>query len=55
MVYFVSAKVDHFSESGLLFSVVAHEEMGIDYSAKNTSSILLYQSGFRLLCRLAMV
>ncbi len=23
MVYFVSVKVDHFSESGLLFSVVA--------------------------------
>jgi len=40
MVYFVSAKVDHFSESGLLFSVVAQEEMGTDYTAKNKSPVV---------------
>jgi hypothetical protein len=36
MVYFGTVKVDHFSESGLLFSVVAQEEVGMDYTAKNT-------------------
>ena len=35
MVYFGTVKVDHFSESGLLFSVVAQEEVGINYTAKN--------------------
>jgi hypothetical protein len=39
VVYFGSVKVDHFSEGGLLFSVVAQEEMGIDYTAKNNSSL----------------
>ena len=38
MVYFVSAKVDHFLESGLLFSMVAQERMGTDYTAKNSPS-----------------
>jgi len=37
MVYFVSANVDHFSESGLLFSMVAQGWVGMDYTAKNTA------------------
>ncbi len=37
MVYFGTVKVDHLSESGLLFSVVAQEVMGTDY-AKNIYS-----------------
>lgn len=52
MVYFVSAKVDHFSESGLLFSVVAQEEVGMDYTAQNTEGVeklLLVSTSARVL------
>lgn len=40
MVYFGIVKVDHFSESGLLFSVVAQGEVGMDYTAENSKPTL---------------
>ncbi len=36
MVYFVNAKVDHFSKSGLLFTMVTQGSVGTNYTAKNT-------------------
>jgi hypothetical protein len=39
MVYLGTNKVDHLSESGLLFSVVAQAKVGTDYTAKNTCRI----------------
>jgi hypothetical protein len=44
VVYLVSAKVDHFSENGLLFSMVARGKMGIDYTAKNISEVICCKS-----------